>query len=72
MLDGLKLVVRWSQLDVAVPVFGMVETTALKAVVLVAMGAVSVVAGEMLLAFRPMSRIAAAVSLGRFRRFRLP
>lgn len=63
MLDGLKLMVRWSQLDVAVPVFGMVETTALKVIVLVAMGAVSVVAGAMLLAFRPMSRLAAAGSL---------
>lgn len=63
MLDGLKLMVRWSQLDVAVPVFGMVETTASKVVVLVAMGAVSVVAGGMLLALRPMSRIAAAGSL---------
>jgi hypothetical protein len=63
MLDGLKLMVRWSQLDVAVPVFGMVETTAIKVIVLIAMGAVSVVAGAMLLAFRPMSRIAAAGSL---------
>jgi hypothetical protein len=63
MLDGLKLMVRWSQLDVAVPVFGMVETTAPKVVVLIAMGLVSVVAGAMLLAFRPMSRIAAAGSL---------
>ena len=51
MLDGLKLMVRWSQLDVAAPVFGMVETTAIKVIVLVAMGAVSVVAGAMLLAF---------------------
>jgi hypothetical protein len=63
MLDGLKLMVRWSQLDVAVPVFGMVETTALKVVILIAMGLVSVIAGAMLLAFRPMSRIAAAGSL---------
>jgi hypothetical protein len=63
MLDGLKLMVRWSQLDVAVPVFGMIETTAIKMIVLIAMGAVSVVAGAMLLAFRPMSRIAAAGSL---------
>lgn len=63
MLDGLKLMVRWSQVDVAVPVFGMIETTALKVAVLVAMGAVSVVAGAMLLAFRPMARIAAAGSL---------
>ena len=47
MLDGLKLMVRWSQLDVAAPVFGMVETTAIKVIVLVAMGAVSVVAGAM-------------------------
>jgi hypothetical protein len=63
MLDGLKLMVRWSQLDVAVPVFGLVETTALKVIILVAMGLVSVVAGAMLLAFQPMSRLAAAGSL---------
>lgn len=63
MLDGLKLIVRWSQLDVAVPVFGMVETTALKVVVLIAMGLVSVIAGAMLLAFLPKSRIAATGSL---------
>jgi hypothetical protein len=63
MLDGLKLMVRWSQLDVAVPVFGMVETTPLKVVVLIAMGLVSVVAGAMLLAFLPKSRLAAAGSL---------
>ena len=63
MLDGLKLMVRWSQLDVSVPVFGMIETTAIKVIVLIAMGAVSLVAGAMLLAFRPMSRIAAAGSL---------
>jgi hypothetical protein len=63
MLDGLKLMVRWSQLDIAVPVFGLVETTALKVVILVAMGVVSVVAGAMLLAFRPMARITAAGSL---------
>lgn len=63
MLDGLKLMVRWSQLDVAVPVFGMVETTALKVIVLVGMGAVSLIAGAMLLAFQLRSRIAAAGSL---------
>ncbi len=63
MLDGLKLMVRWSQLDIAVPVFGLVETTALKVVILVAMGIVSVIAGAMLLAFRPMARRAAAGSL---------
>ncbi len=63
MLDGLKLMVRWSQLDVAVPVFGMVETTVLKVIVLVAMGAISVVAGAMLLAFLSFSRMAAAGSL---------
>lgn len=63
MLDGLKLMVRWSQLDVAVPVFGLVETTTLKVIILVAMGLVSVVAGAMLLAFQPMSRLAAAGSL---------
>lgn len=63
ILDGLKMMVRWSQLDVVIPVFGMVETTALKVIALVGMGAIFVVAGAMLLAFLPSSRIAAAGSL---------
>ena len=42
MLDGLKLMVRWSQIDVAVPVFGMIETTTLKVVILMAMGTILV------------------------------
>ena len=63
MLDGLKLMVRWSQLDMAVPVFGMVETTAAKVVILVAMGLVAVVAGALLLAFNPGARLAASASL---------
>ena len=63
ILDGLKMMVRWSQFDVAIPVFGMIETTPLKAVVLVAMGAVSFFAGAMVLAFVPKARLAAAGSI---------
>jgi hypothetical protein len=60
ILDGLKMMVRWSQFDVAIPVFGMIETTVLKVVVLVAMGAISFSAGAMVLAFMPKARLAAA------------
>ena len=63
MLDGLKLMVRWSQVDVAVPIFGMIETTTLKVVMLMAMGVISLIAGAMVLAFMPKARLAAAGSL---------
>jgi hypothetical protein len=63
ILDGLKLVVRWSQIDVAVPVFGVIETTTLKVIILIAMGAISFIAGAMVLAFMPRARLAAAGSL---------
>ena len=63
MLDGLKLMVRWSQVDVAVPVFGMIETTTLKVVILMVMGVISLIAGAMVLAFLPKARLAAAGSL---------
>ncbi len=64
MLDGLKMMVRWSLLYGAIPFFGMIETSPLKVVILIAMGLVSVVAGAMLLAFLHRARLAAAVSLG--------
>ncbi len=63
MLDGLKLIVRWSQLDAVVPVFGLVETSVIKVVVLVAMGLLAVVAGAMLLSFTPGAKRLAAASL---------
>ena len=63
ILDGLKTMVRWSQLDVALPVFGMIETTPLKIAALIGMGAISVVAGAMVLAFVPKARLAAAGSV---------
>ena len=63
ILDGLKMMIRWSQFDVAVPVFGMIDTTALKVIILIAMGIISFVAGAMVLAFMPRARLAAAGSL---------
>lgn len=63
ILDGLKMVIRWSQLDVAVPVFGMIETTALKVAILIAMGVFSFFAGAMVLAFMPKSTLLALGSL---------
>ena len=60
ILDGLKMMIRWSQLDIAMPVFGMVETTPLKVVLLLVMGAVSLVAGCMLLAFAHRAKLAVA------------
>jgi hypothetical protein len=63
ILDGLKTMLRWSQLDVAIPVFGLVETTPAKVAVLLAMGAVSVAAGAMILAFVRNAKLAAAGSL---------
>jgi hypothetical protein len=63
ILDGLKLMVRWSQIDVAVPVFAMIETTPLKVAILMAMGAISLIAGAMVLAFMPRSRLFAAGTL---------
>ena len=63
ILDGLKMMIRWSQLDVVIPVFGMIDTTALKVIILIAMGIFSFVAGAMVLAFMPRARLAAAGSL---------
>ncbi len=57
------MMIRWSQLDVAIPVFGMIDTTALKVIILIAMGIISFVAGAMVLAFMPRARLAAAGSL---------
>ena len=47
----------------AVPVFGMIDTTALKVIILIAMVIISFVAGAMVLAFTPKARLAAAGSL---------
>jgi hypothetical protein len=63
ILDGLKMMIRWSQLDVVIPVFGMIDTTALKVIILIAMGIFSFVAGAMVLAFMPRARLAATGSL---------
>lgn len=51
ILDGLKQMLRWTELDAVIPVFGMVETSAVKAALLVAMGGLYVVAGGMILRF---------------------
>lgn len=63
LLDGLKQMVRWSQLDAVIPVFGMVETTAPKAALLVAMGALHVLAGGMILRFAPRARAVALATI---------
>jgi hypothetical protein len=63
ILDGLKQMLRWSQLDAVLPVFGMVETTALKAGLLVAMGALYVVAGGMILRFARGAKAATITAL---------
>lgn len=63
ILDGLKQMVRWSQLDAVIPVFGMVETTPLKAALLIAMGALYVAAGAMILRFARNARAAAITAL---------
>lgn len=63
VLDGLKMMVRWSQLDATTPLFGLVETGPLKIVLLVATGAATVAAGSMLLAFAPRARLAAVAVL---------
>jgi hypothetical protein len=64
MLDGLKMMVRWSLLDAVIPVFALTETTAVKVIILIAMGIISLVAGAVLLAFLPRARLTAAASLG--------
>ncbi|MFH1795435.1 MAG: hypothetical protein ABIK36_08100 [Pseudomonadota bacterium] len=63
ILDGLKQMVRWSQLDAVIPVFGMVETTPVKAALLVAMGALYVAAGAMILRFARNAKAAAITTL---------
>lgn len=63
ILDGLKQMVRWSQLDAVIPVFGMVETTPVKAALLVAMGALYVAAGAMILRFARNAKAAAITAL---------
>lgn len=51
MLDGFKQMVRWTELEAVIPVFGMVGTTPLKAGILMATGALYVVAGALVLQF---------------------
>ena len=63
VLDGLKQAVRWTRLDVVLPVFGVLETTPLKVALLIALGAFSIAAGCLILAFAPMARRAAAALL---------
>lgn len=63
LLDGLKQMLRWSQLDAVLPVFGMVETTPLKIVALLALGGLFVVAGGMILRFARGARALAATAL---------
>ena len=63
LLDGLKQMVRWSQLDAVLPVFGLTETTPLKAALLLAMGALYLAAGALVLRFAPRARLAALAVL---------
>jgi len=63
ILEGLKQMVRWTALDGVMPVFGLVETTPLKAALLLAMGALYVVAGAMILRFSLRAKLTTLVAL---------
>lgn len=63
-LEGLKLAVRWSLLDATLPAFGLLETTPLKVVLVLLLGALLVAAGLLLLAFSPLGKRVAAVAIG--------
>ncbi len=63
VLDGLKQMVRWSQLDAVLPAFGLVETTPAKAALLIAMGALYVAAGSMVLRLARNAKAAAITAL---------
>lgn len=63
VLDGLKQAVRWSQLDAVLPVFGLLETGPLKIAVLLAMGALYIASGAMLLRLAPRARLAGLAAL---------
>lgn len=63
LLEGLKQMVRWSQLDAVMPVFGLAETSPLKAALLIAMGALYVAAGALVLRFAPRARLATLATL---------
>ena len=63
MLEGLKGMVRWTELGTTMPAFGLVETTALKIVLLLASGALNVLAGAMLVAFATGAKRVATLSI---------
>ncbi|MDX6804658.1 hypothetical protein [Terrihabitans rhizophilus] len=63
ILEGTKNLVRWTELEAVLPVYGLVDTSPLKILLLLAIGSLSIAAGILLLRFTRLGLALAAAMI---------